>query len=679
MIGWITVADLASLAATSPRAIQLAITRSPSDAQPDWQGSRLNIRKARGRGGKAGTVYEIAVDSLPLDLQERYKAVHAPFETRWNHGEKQTAERDWRYELLRAALTFKKGSSERAVEIRELSGRNHIGPSGKRCRFSERTVQRMIERYEDGLGVGSLSRVQRSDAGVRRVILSKAFDEGVPFDNDKKAELASRIRQYVRSLIKSGEAPASVIMLASNRLASWVHAAGFDPGPEILASVCQLPLHFVEAERIFGKVYRYKRDRKAYEDAKPRNVRSRAGLVPMALVVGDVHPIDVLVKRADGSIATPRALAWLDIATNRVWMDVVLLEKGQGIRNADVIRSFVNMVKHWGLPGRLYLDNGTEYNWAAFIDDAMKLVGDDSRPMTAGKTGDRNSAVILAQPYNAAAKPIEGIFKNLEYYDFSRIPGWIGGDRLRKKSANVGKAPEPFPGTFAELATLIAHAVSYYDVRPQRGSLRGKSPRQVYEAFVDGGWTMTRVEADNLRAAFSTQETRIVRQGAIQVEGQRWTCRELQAYQGDRVTVLIPTFEDWSVLPLRDATGKLFAYAKPDTPFSFLDKEGAIEAKERTAVHRRAVRELDRSAPDIDPLAERAAYLAQLPAPRQPKATATLKPSDEAAAIIKRLKETKEEAFQREVAERNRKSDEQMEIVRKFGGDHMWRLRGKTA
>jgi hypothetical protein len=33
------------------------------------------------------------------------------------------------------------------------------------------------------------------------------------------------------------------------------------------------------------------------------------------------------------------------MATNRIWLDLILLEKGKGITNAHVIRSFVNMVE----------------------------------------------------------------------------------------------------------------------------------------------------------------------------------------------------------------------------------------------------------------------------------------------------------------------------------------------
>ena len=57
----------------------------------------------------------------------------------------------------------------------------------------------------------------------------------------------------------------------------------------------------------------------------------------------------------------------------------------------------------WGLPSALYLDNGSEYRWADFVDDAMKLIA------RVTFTDDRDSRVVRARPYNAPAKAIEGI------------------------------------------------------------------------------------------------------------------------------------------------------------------------------------------------------------------------------------------------------------------------------
>ncbi|HHX0887881.1 TPA: hypothetical protein ACU6E5_006037, partial [Pseudomonas aeruginosa] len=96
--------------------------------------------------------------------------------------------------------------------------------------------------------------------------------------------------------------------------------------------------------------------RQFFDTRVPRIRRHRDGLRPMDIVVGDVHPIDILLTRADGSTVTPRAICWLDVATQRLHVTLVQLEKGEGIKQAHVAQSFTALCSAWGLPRQLYLD-----------------------------------------------------------------------------------------------------------------------------------------------------------------------------------------------------------------------------------------------------------------------------------------------------------------------------------
>jgi hypothetical protein len=80
---------------------------------------------------------------------------------------------------------------------------------------------------------------------------------------------------------------------------------GYDPGAEALDAICRLPLSVINAERVFRKVHTFLSDRKAYEDQRPCIARQRIGLGPMDVMVADIHPIDILRRRDDGSVATP--------------------------------------------------------------------------------------------------------------------------------------------------------------------------------------------------------------------------------------------------------------------------------------------------------------------------------------------------------------------------------------
>ena len=361
-----------------------------------------------------------------------------------------------------------------------------------------------------------------------------------------------------------------------------------------------MPRTFVEAERTARAVATFRKDRKSYEDKqRPRIQRTRDGLEPMQIVVGDVHHLDIVMRREDGSEVWPKAIAWIDMATNRIRMDIVLLAKGEGIRNADVIRSFVNMTQDsaWGLPRTLYLDNGSEYRWAEFVDDAMKLVD------TIDYAGDgRNSRIIRARPYNAAAKVIEGIFGTLEQHYFRTIEGWAGGDRTNKKTAKVGHPTEPFSGSFDDFCRIVGAHLVAYENSPQRGGLKGHSPARAYRAAIESGWQRITIDRRELLSVFATNDIRRLSQGSISFGGRFWSCDALDRHLGATVTIRVPKFEEpalLTVLPVLDADGRFLGFAEPSEQYGVLDKRGAREASRRANLHRRSVEELDRSIPNV--------------------------------------------------------------------------------
>ena len=92
---------------------------------------------------------------------------------------------------------------------------------------------------------------------------------------------------------------------------------------------------------------------------------------------------------------------------------------------ADSLYDLVVSEQGGGLPVTFYFDNGGEYN------DVAKAIADF--PELSGLISGRGH--IRAQPYNGAAKPIEGTFRILEQNYFRFLPGWIGGDRSNKKNA----------------------------------------------------------------------------------------------------------------------------------------------------------------------------------------------------------------------------------------------------
>ncbi|MFW6027282.1 MAG: hypothetical protein ACOC91_00595, partial [bacterium] len=407
---------------------------------------------------------------------------------------------------------------------------------------------------------------------------------------------------HVRSLWAAG-APGwrKVADLATLELVRLTRAAGHDGPDRELKRLCAITRRFVEAERRYHVIARRDKDAKKDFDLMPRIRRNHLLLKPLEQVIGDVHPLDLYYQRPDGTQQPLRLIGWQDGATNRLCGHVLFPEKGTGARMEHVAASFAHMVTAWGVPQTLYIDNGGEYNWAEFAEDAMRLCSEDGQ-----------RALIKALPYNAPAKKIESTFAVLERFHLSMVPGWIGGDRMARKTHNVGKAPVPFKGTPKELWDAVQQAIAHYNATPQKG-LGGRSPDEAWADHVAAGWRPVAADMETLQTAFAREITREVRQGCITYKGQRFTAAALCRPGLGRVNVRVPVFGD-PVLAVYDASGAFLCHAQPDVAFHPLDPAGAAESAQRKGEWNKGLAEMRREVKPVDLQAETAAFLALNPA-----------------------------------------------------------------
>lgn len=650
MADWISSVQFALLAGISQQRARKLCLEIENGDRLHWQGYTLEVRRINGRGGKSGVSYLINISSLPPYLQERLKALQSPVEGRSPPmtGSDAARERTWWLHVLGPALEHPKGSAERKQVIDAIAAAKHLDRHGRRISLTVRTLQRRLARME---GEGDAVRSGRADKGQKRVFISREWDKAVPFDRALKEKIAHDLKQEIRGLLKGNASWGFALELARNKLITLTRAEGFRPNdPALLERICTIPTALVSDELHYRKVHQFKRDRKAYEDSKPR-VPRRLPDRPMELVVVDVHPVDVLLRRDDGSVATPRLIAFMDLATQRVWCELVFFEKRGGVRNVDMIEAMGAMFSHpaFGVPENLYIDNGAENLFAGYLDGAMQL----TLPGFHGPT--RSSRIIRALPYNASAKPIERWFGDFEQRYLSSLPGWIGGDRMKKKQEAVGRTVAPF-GTFEEFVPVFYGLLRTYEhIRQGRDSgLKGRSPAEAFKSHVEKGWAATVMSPDEVRAACGKTETRKVTQGAISVHGRIWTCEELWRYPHDEVQVRVPAYHEAGELLLLDLDGERLGVALPDREYHPLDVRGAQATATRQKAHRQAIRALDRSAPDI-PLAERLIALGETHedvVPNLPAGTVTYDPANRPArATAPRSKEAREADARRREAD----------------------------
>jgi hypothetical protein len=293
------------------------------------------------------------------------------------------------------------------------------------------------------------------------------------------------------------------------------------------------------------------------------------------------------------------------------------------------------------MPSVLYLDNGGEYGWTGFIEDAMRLTSMTVNTLPAEFASlvrsERESMVVRARRYNAPAKaPAEGTYAVLETGVFRMLPGWIGGDRMRQKTQNVGQAPKPFPGTFDEFKGAVAIALADFHATEQSGQLAGKSPNEVYAEFIAAGWRPVTVDRGVLEAAFSEEMTRKVRQSVITIDGDQYDHDDLGVFNGRTIAIRRPKIGDGSRVTAT-LDGRIVVLQRRPS-FAVLDAEGARFQGERAGALRRRLRELRRDTDPIDTIAVmRANVAAAPPAPALPKPAGVLRLAEDIHAAAAAL------------------------------------------
>lgn len=686
---WLGVFDLSQLAEISESKARQALTRAKSGIL--WRDARLIVRDHAGQ-------LQVRGDSLPNALEARWLqwsgrtqepaapviALAAPDPDMDPRSGDRIQEAYFLLNLIRPALRHPQRTAERAAAIREIGARVHVAPGGKECRFGLTTLRGYLTQYERG-GIEALARKPRSDRGQRRTQVVREWDRAMTgvVSDEARARVAETWTRYIRSLWRSGAAGwREVADMAGTRLAELTTEAAPQLPTTLVAALCSCDnptglRRRVEAERAYALVAKAEKDAKAFFDENiPRIRRTRAGLQPMDIIVGDVTPLDIYIDRPeDGEQATFKAISWLDLATNRLYVSLYLPPKGKGVTRLQVAASFADMVAAWGLPKRLYLDNGSEYNWAEMLGGFTELsrlarkvglavqLASDADAEQRALIDDSRGEIIRARAYNAPAKPIEGIFAVFGVI-LSMLPGYVGGNRMAKKSANLGKAPQSFPGSPREFLESFAVALNHYHNKPQSGSLGNKSPRAVYQNFLDEGWGRVDTRPETLLLAFADEETRTVEQGHL-----RWTARrgETLWYTHERLWALADSERRVRVRVARHdpsvafifpaGSHRLLCIATPDQAYSPLDVAGAKEQSARAGVLRRHVAERRQDCDLLDLVEEMHRSDSHKPSMPAAPVAATITPSGELAEMLAGLEQST-----RALIEDARRKDDPMQL-----------------
>ncbi len=586
---WLSVAQAAELLGVTVQAIHKGIRRQryTAEALPCAQ------------GGQGGQQWHIALNSLPDWAQAQWHDQFKPLEGRSTPREtqaglllpssvdagktKRVQIAQQRLEVIQPLLKLPPRSRGRRAAASLIC--EHTGESVA-------TLYRWEKAYREN-GLEGLMPKKRGDEGQARVLVSAEFErllKGSQVPPEMIATLSEQMLQWVRGLWASGgKSERQVWLQATAKLGQHLADLGLEAAQVKAVLKLKMPRKFISAERRYSLVAASARDAKlVYDQYLPSITRTRGHLLPGDLVFGDISPADIPVLREDGSTAYARMIAWMDAATNWFFVSLYLCPQGTGVRREHVALSFSEMADQapFGMPLRLYLDNGSEYKWEDMLgawSELAYLTGNKIHVELDSLNPDAGT-LIRSVPYRPRAKLIEGGFGNLRYW-LGWHPAWQAGNRMSKKSHSLGQAPKPIP--FTELQDFLAGSLADYHGTAQSGLLAGTSPAESIDAFLASDWTPIRVDPDVLLLGFAEQDTRRVKRGVIQFKGTDWYADELVGLQQE-VHVRYPKHNPVCLFVF-NLDGTFLCAALPDQTFGLLEAAGAAEASRRKGVLKKVV------------------------------------------------------------------------------------------
>lgn len=547
------------------------------------------------RGGAGGKVWALAVDRCPAALKAKLGVFEGPFEpalqSDLNAGIEpwQWEEQADRLRIIAPLLALEKGSAERAGTFRQIAAQVHL-VRGVPTRLAETTLRDWVRLHERQGPAGLLPK-QRSDKGKARVLVTREWDRSIGLGEIERREIAAKLDEKAAGYVAKKATHRKLIRVCEAQLVELSERAGCALPAGRLRQVCRLNLKWAQRFDKYREVALHDTDHKAFSDRHSARVTRAMEAVPMDVIMGDVHHVDMWIAPLSEPI-TVKIIAWMDAASGYLWATPVLVNNRQGITQSDVAQSLAQVVFcPWGgMPTTFILDNGSEYKWLYDVVGRLAYLSQ----------GNPAFRMIKCRPYSPESKGrLEGsfqIFKGI----IKGLPGYIGGDRMKKPTQSKGRPVPPYPHGRERLVEDINRAVEIYNGTPQGGMLGGLSPWAVFkEKAAATGFSPRHPDLEAFDFVFSREVKRDVRNCRIELHGKHYYGDVLAGrdFLGARqIPVMVPLRDPTGPVMILDRQGKI--HTLTIETYSLTDGEGARRQAELAKLQSATIREL-RSEADL--------------------------------------------------------------------------------
>lgn len=250
--------------------------------------------------------------------------------------------------------------------------------------------------------------------------------------------------------------------------------------PELLPLPSEITFYRKVKTLDYSLIKYFREGNKAFEDAcMPYIVRTYEDIDSNDIWSSDYHTLDAFVKDdVTGEIFRPHLAVWIDVRSRKI-LSVVLAKNSN---STGVVLSFRKAAEKYGLPDKVYLDNGREFLVSDFGGRGKRKTNDNA---DYGSTILERCGVTMynAIVKNAKTKIIERIFRNV-HNDFSKlVDTYCGGRPSERPERLTGmlKNEKNVPLLSEVTKQLEAYIEGWYNETPSKArGMNNKCPNQVY-------------------------------------------------------------------------------------------------------------------------------------------------------------------------------------------------------
>lgn len=310
-------------------------------------------------------------------------------------------------------------------------------------------------------------------------------------------------------------------------------------------------------------------------------VRDYSTLVSNEMWCSDHHQLDVVIRLPDGKHGRPWLTAWMDLRSRKI---VGWRLFAHAPNTATILAAFRDAVGGHGVPARVYVDNGKDYDSYALNGRTKRDRWERSRlriepdaQHTAGVFAALGVSVTHAWPYHGQSKPIERFFGTLADRFCRLVPTYCGNSPANKPDDLQLQIERGHAPTLVELTDrFAAWLAGDYHAAPHSGdAMDGRTPDVVFATYLATKITADPAVLDWLLLA-PTQPVKVGQNGVTYRSRQygrgepalmAWLGKEVRLRIDDRDVSRV-----WICHPDKD-TPICLAHANAYTPANATDQE----------------------------------------------------------------------------------------------------------